>query len=104
MQVIRCEHPENRRPLYGLYNHGYDWDDLPDPYVDGIAEFEPGEHVCAAYQETLDDWFPPWLRDALRSVGFRFVVLDVSDTEHYCGDMQVVLRREDARIVGEYLQ
>lgn len=104
MQVIRCEHPDNLRPLYVLYDHGHSWDHLPNPYLAGIDKFVPGKHVCAAYRETLDDWFPAALRDALRSEGFRFVILDVSRAEHYCGNMQVILRREDAQVVGEYLQ
>lgn len=114
MQVIRCEHPEGIRALYGLQDiehpSGDDddasclWYDLPSPYGDG-AYYIRDDEVCAAPPDRLDAWFPAWVRPLLREQGFRFVTLEVPEPALcHVGQYQVVIKRELCVERGEYLQ
>lgn len=107
LRVIRCEHPEGKRAYLAMcyeLDMG-DWEDLPNPYKDipDFGELEVG-HVCAALPETLDLWFPMPLREAMRSLGFRFVVLDLPAHKHWRGRYQAVFDRTHATEVEEYVQ
>lgn len=113
MQVIRCEHPEGMRAFKAMYYElGWgDWNHLPNPYCDleetgavGGDWFMTPEHVCAAFPHTLDDWFPLELRESMRSLGFRFVVLDLPEGSALLGRYQAVFDRSVAVEVEEYLQ
>lgn len=113
MQVIRCEHPEGYRALYGLQaiEHPYGsggasflWYALPSPYDDGCYDISADE-VCAAPPDRLDTWFPEWVRPLLRERGFRFVTLEVPEQALcHVGQYQVVIKRELCVERGEYLQ
>ena len=114
LRVIRCEHPEGRRAWDGLEDIPHKderfsdasalWWDLPTPSAD-CGYMMKGYEVCAAPPHKLDTWFPEWVRPLLREQGYMFVELEVPPGGLVAkGDYQVVIKRSQCRVVGEYLQ
>ena len=112
MQVIRCE-PRDKPydPTCGTYSllpeeHKKRWQDLPVPgFGDrSLPVLSVGDsRVCAVLPHQLDTWFPADLREYMRSIGRRFVVLDVEERHVLFGSHQVLVERHEATIVEEYL-
>jgi len=112
MQVIRCE-PRDKPydPKCGTYRllpseHKKRWQMLPVPGFGerSLPSLSVGDsQVCAALPHQLDSWFPPDLREYMRSIGRRFVVLDVPEEHVMFGTHQVLIERDMAVIVEEYL-
>jgi hypothetical protein len=111
MQVIRCE-PRDKPydPFCSTYRllpeaHKKRWQDLPVPGFEdrSLPVLSVGDpYMCAALPHQLDSWFPPDLREYMRAIGRRFVILDVPDEHVMFGSHQVLVDRDMAVIVEEY--
>lgn len=79
-----------------------DWGALPSPWHDQMDLPESWEHLnCAAWEHTLEEWWPAWARSALREQGLRFVALDVPNDHIIRGRKQALIDRNAAVLVAE---
>lgn len=78
------------------------WDRLPCPWDDQMDLPASWEHLnCAAWEHTLEEWWPAWARSALREQGLRFVALDVPNDHIIRGHKQALIDRNAAVLVAE---
>lgn len=109
-RVVRGEIPGDPKVAVGSYrwcingSEGkyVDWSELPSPSYDGMALPRSWDHLnCAAWEHTLDEWWPEWARSALREQGLRFVALDVPNDQIIRGRKQALINRDAATVVAE---
>lgn len=73
------------------------WSGLPTPYQDGYLGLMYGR-VCAALPSQFHRWFPD-IRE-IDTFNYHCVCLDVSADSIWIGNMQVVIRRDEAELVA----
>lgn len=108
-RVVRGELVEEPDAAVGSYrwdvgNSGrnVDWGNLPCPWDDQMDLPDSWRHMnCAAWEHTLEEWWPAWARSALREQGLRFVALDVPNDHIIRGQKQALIDRNAAVLVAE---
>ena len=107
--IIRIEHPFSGWGLFKAFNkEGYDiidnvncWDalslkhlDFPSPSADkGLRNLQKDEFCAFKTVEQLQDWIEPSWMEEIISLGFKILMLDVSECR--IGEYQILFKKEN---------